>query len=109
MAEKFLNEEEIPLEELHKVARKATFSQEITLVFMGSAYKNKGVQVLLDAVETFLPNPTEVKNQALDLDQNEKPFDIVPSSDKPLLLLAFKLEDTRFGQLTYIRIISRKP
>ena len=104
LAEKFLNEEEISSEELYPVARKATLDLKITLVFMGSAYKNKGVQVLLDAVESFLPNPTEVENTALDLDQNEKQIPVAPSSEKELLLLAFKLEDTRFGQLTYMRI-----
>ena len=104
LAEKFLNEEDIPLEDLYSVARKATLSLSVTLVFMGSAYKNKGVQRLLSAVEAFLPNPTEVKNTALDLDQNEKPIEVVPSADKELLALAFKLEDTRFGQLTYMRI-----
>ena len=104
LAEKFLNEEEVSKEELYSVARKATVDLKITLVFMGSAYKNKGVQPLLDAVGMFLPNPTEVQNTALDLDQNEKEIPVEPSSEKPLLLLAFKLEDTRFGQLTYMRV-----
>ena len=104
LAEKFLNEEEISTEKLYPVARKATLDLKATLVFMGSAYKNKGVQVLLDGVDRFLPNPTEIQNIALDLDQNEKEIPVDPSSEKPLLLLAFKLEDTRFGQLTYMRI-----
>ncbi len=104
LTEKFLNEEEISTKDLYRVARQATLDLKITLVFMGSAYKNKGVQPLLDAVETFLPNPTEVQNTALDLDDNEKVIPVNPSSDSPLLLLAFKLEDTRFGQLTYMRI-----
>ena len=104
LAEKFLNEEDISKEELYPVARKATLDLKVTLVFMGSAYKNKGVQPLLDAVEIFLPNPTEVHNTALDLDQNEKEMPVEPFSEKPPLLLAFKLEDTRFGQLTYMRV-----
>ena len=104
VAEKFLAEEFVSKEELYPVARKASLDLKITLVFMGSAYKNKGVQPLLSGVELFLPNPTEVQNTALDLDQKEKEIAIEPQSDKPLLLLAFKLEDTRFGQLTYIRI-----
>ena len=104
LAEKFLNEEDISSEELYFVARKATLDLKITLVFMGSAYKNKGVQPLLDAVKKFLPNPTEVQNTALDLDQNEKQILVDPSSKKLMLLLAFKLEDTRFGQLTYMRV-----
>lgn len=108
LTEKFLNEEEISLEELYKVARKATLKREVTLVFMGSAYKNKGVQCLLNAVEMFLPTPTEVENTALDLDDEEKSIPVKPSSDEPLLMLAFKLEDTRFGQLTYMRVYQGK-
>ena len=104
LAEKFLAEEEVSAEELYPVARQATLDLKITLVFMGSAYKNKGVQVLLDAVESFLPNPTEVINTCLNLDDNEKVLNVKPSSDEPPLLLAFKLEDTRFGQLTYMRV-----
>ena len=104
LAEKFLNEEEVSAEELYPVARKATLDLKVTLVFMGSAYKNKGVQVLLDAVSSFLPNPTEVENTALDLDNNEKKLKVEPYPEKDMLALAFKLEDTRFGQLTYMRI-----
>lgn len=104
LMEKFLNEEEVSLEELYSAGRKAVLSLKATLVFMGSAYKNKGVQPLLDGVQLFLPNPTEVQNTALDLDQNEKEISVAPVADKPLLMLAFKLEDTRFGQLTYMRV-----
>ena len=104
LAEKFLGEEDISAEELYPIARKATLDLKVTLVFMGSAYKNKGVQPLLDAVFCFLPNPTEVKNTSLDLDNNEKELPVIPFSEEPLLLLAFKLEDTPHGQLTYMRI-----
>ncbi len=104
VAEKFLSEEDPPLEDLYRAARQAALSLKATLVFMGSAYKNKGVQPLLDGVQKFLPNPKEVENTALDLDKEEKPVAVEPFSEKPLLLLAFKLEDTRFGQLTYLRI-----
>ena len=104
LAEKFLNEEEVSAEELQKVARQATLDLKITLVFMGSAYKNKGVQPLLEGVTFYLPNPTEVKNTALDLSNKEVEVAVEPSSEKPLLLLAFKLEDTRYGQLTYMRV-----
>jgi len=70
---------------------------------IGSAYKNKGVQLLLDAVNAYLPCPTDVENTALDLDQDES--EVVVSNDPadPLVALAFKLEDGRYGQLTYIR------
>ena len=105
LAEKFLSEETaISAAELYPVARKATLDLKITLVLMGSAYKNKGVQPLLDAVSLFLPNPTEVKNTSLNLSDNEKEIPVKPFSKEPLLALAFKLEDTRYGQLTYMRI-----
>jgi elongation factor G len=71
---------------------------------MGSAFKNKAVQPVLDGVVDYLPAPHERQNHALDLDQKEKPVDLVPSSEEPLVSLAFKLEDTKFGQLTYVRV-----
>ncbi len=83
--------------------RKGTLSLEFTPVLMGSAYKNKGVQSLLDAVERFLPCPTEVTNMALDLKNDEKEFAVSNNPEDPLVALAFKLEDGRYGQLTYIR------
>jgi len=104
LAEKFLNEQDPTEEDLKKVIRKATISLEITPVFMGSAFKNKGVQPVLSAVVDYLPNPSEVKNQALDQSENEKEVMLTPSPDKPFVGLAFKLDDTRFGQLTYMRI-----
>jgi elongation factor G len=70
---------------------------------MGSAYKNKGVQPLLDAVTWYLPNPTEVANHAMDLDKGEAEFELASDPAKPLVSLAFKLEDGPYGQLTYIR------
>lgn len=84
--------------------RKATLTRELTPVLMGSAYKNKGVQLLLDAVTDFLPCPLDIVNEALDLDHEEAPVPLVPEPDKPLVALAFKLEDGPYGQLTYIRV-----
>jgi elongation factor G len=71
---------------------------------LGSAYKNKGVQPLLDAVVEYLPNPTEVKNVALDLDEEEQEVVLRADPAAPTVALAFKLEDGTYGQLTYIRI-----
>jgi elongation factor G len=71
---------------------------------MGSAYKNKGIQPLLDAVVRYLPDPNDVENIALDLDNNEKEVKLVAEPDKPPVALAFKLEDGQYGQLTYIRV-----
>ena len=73
-------------------------------VLIGSAYKNKGVQPLLDAIVRYLPNPIEVTHQALDLNAGGASFDLEPSPDRPLVALAFKLEDGPYGQLTYLRL-----
>ena len=71
---------------------------------MGSAYKNKGVQLLLDGVIAYLPSPLEKSAGALDLDAGEAPVALRASSRAPLVGLAFKLEEGRFGQLTYMRV-----
>jgi len=104
--EKFLEGIDVSAEELDPVIRRATLSLEMTPVFCGSAYKNKGVQVLLDGVLSYLPNPTEVVNKAFEIadDGSEKEVALVSKDDAPLCGLAFKLEDGRYGQLTYVRI-----
>ena len=84
--------------------RSATISMDLTPVFCGSAYKNVGVQRLLDGVEDFLPTPYDVTNTGLDLDKNEDEVIMESDSEKPLVAYAFKLEDGRFGQLTYVRV-----
>ncbi len=104
LAEKFLEGEDIPVSEIKKVLRKATLSLKFTAVFCGSAYKNKGVQTLLDGIVDYLPNPTERENIALDQNNNEAEVVLETDNDKPFVGLAFKLEDGRFGQLTYVRI-----
>jgi len=91
-------------EMIYTAVRAGTLSLKLTPVFLGSAYKNKGVQPLLDAVTLYLPNPIEVTNTALDLSKDEEKVVLEAAPDKPLVALAFKLEETRFGQLTYIRI-----
>ena len=94
-----------PTEEMiRKAVRTGTLSLELVPVFMGSAYKNKGVQPMLDAVTEYLPEPKDIKNTALDLSNAEKEFVLTPDPGAPLTSLAFKLEDGRYGQLTYIRI-----
>ena len=94
-----------PTEEMIREAiRKGTLSLEMTPVIMGSAYKNKGVQLMLDAVISYLPCPQDIENTALDLAKDEQEFTLSNGPDEPLVSLAFKLEDGRYGQLTYIRI-----
>ncbi|NIA04761.1 MAG: elongation factor G [Proteobacteria bacterium] len=97
-------EEQTPSEDLVREAiRRGTLSLELAPVIIGSAYKNKGIQLLLDAVNAYLPCPTDVENTALDLDNDEKEVQVSNDADDPLVALAFKLEDGRYGQLTYIR------
>jgi elongation factor G len=86
-----------------EAVRAGTLKRQLTPVFMGSAYKNKGVQLLLNAVVDFLPAPEEVENVALDMQRDEAPVILESDISKPLVALAFKLEEGSFGQLTYIR------
>lgn len=104
LGEKYLMEEEPTEDEIKAGIRAGVLSLKLTPVFMGSAYKNKGVQKVLDAVNDYLPKPTDIENEGLDLDNNEAPVKLSSEADKPLVALAFKLEDGRFGQLTYMRI-----
>ena len=93
-----------PTEEMIRSAvRDGTLSLELVPVFVGSAYKNKGVQSLLDAVTHFLPHPDNITNTALDLQADEKEITLSSNTDDPMVSLAFKLEDGRYGQLTYVR------
>ena len=84
--------------------RRGTLSRQLTPVFVGSAYKNIGVQALLDGVTRFLPGPADISNEALDLEAGEQTVPLEPDPDAPLVALAFKLEVTPYGQLTYMRI-----
>ncbi len=93
-------------EMIHDAVRRGTLALEMAPVFMGSAYKNKGVQLLLDAVIGYLPQPADIENTALDLNNEEQELIIASDTEGPLVSLAFKLEDGRYGQLTYIRVYS---
>jgi len=104
IAEKFLSDEPISNEEIYSSIRKQTIDLHITPVFVGTAKMNKGVQTMLDGVCNFLPSPLDVKNYALDRDNNEEKVELSSDPTKPAVALAFKLEDGRYGQLTYMRI-----
>src|SRR3954468_4586433 len=99
-------EDKVTPEVIRAALRKGTIELKCTPVMMGSALGNKAVQLLLDGVCSYLPEPREVENIALDLDHEEAPIVIPSDPDKPLVMLAFKLEDGRYGQLTYIRVYS---
>ncbi|MCX5840936.1 MAG: GTP-binding protein, partial [Deltaproteobacteria bacterium] len=104
LTEAILEERDIPEDLILTAVRRGTLKRELTPVFMGSAYKNKGVQPLLDAVNRLLPCPADVQNEALDRDNNEAPVILSSDPGKPIVALAFKLEDGPYGQLTYIRV-----
>ncbi len=97
-------EGDVSEELIHEAVRHGTLAQSLTPVFIGSAYKNKGVQPLLDAVTRYLPSPLDVENTAVDLSNDEVPITLAADPNKPLVALAFKLEDGRYGQLTYLRV-----
>ena len=103
LMEALLEGGEVDTQLIYDAVRKGTLSLEFTPVLVGSAYKNKGVQALLDSVESYLPCPTDVVNMALDLSDGEKEFQVTNDGKDPLIMLAFKLEDGRYGQLTYTR------
>lgn len=97
-------EDTVTEELIYDAIRKGTLSLQLTPVLMGSAYKNKGVQPLLDAVCRYLPSPLDIPGEALDLDRDEAPVVMDNDPGKPLVMLAFKLEVSRYGQLTYVRL-----
>ena len=104
LMELLLEEQIVPEAMIHDVVRRATIAQEITPVFLGSAYKNKGVQPLLDAVCRYLPSPLDRTVVAKDLENESAEKVLAADPDAPLVSMAFKIVDEPFGQLTYTRI-----
>lgn len=105
LMELILEEQPIPVEMLDDVIRRATLSQEITPVLVGSAYRNKGVQLLLDAITRYLPSPLDREVTATDLDKpDQAKVKLAPDPTKPVVGMAFKLVDEPFGQVTYFRL-----
>ena len=103
LAEAYL-EGEVTNDMILSAVRTGCIAEKLVPVFVGSAYKNKGVQILLDGVERYLPDPTEVRNIALDLDKNEEEVVLKADPNEKTVALGFKLEDGQYGQLTYVRI-----
>jgi elongation factor G len=107
LMEKYLEGEEPSIEEIKGCIRKGTHNLSFFPTYCGSSFKNKGVQLVLDAVVDYLPNPTEVDPQPeVDLEGNETGGKAIVTADAPLRALAFKIMDDRFGALTFIRIYS---
>ncbi|SDU60252.1 elongation factor G [Desulfobacula phenolica] len=104
LTDAILEEKEITKELIMPAVRTGTISRQMTPVFLGSAYKNKAVQPLLNAVIDYLPTPLDIENEAIDLDNDEETVILESTFDKPTVALAFKLEDGQYGQLTYIRV-----
>ncbi|KAK3057858.1 Elongation factor G, mitochondrial [Extremus antarcticus] len=108
IANAFLDERTPSPLEIKAAIRRATIALKFSPVLMGSALADKSVQPMLDAVCDFLPNPAEVENLALDRKRAEAPVKLVSYSSLPFVGLAFKLEESNFGQLTYIRVYQGK-
>ena len=105
LMELLLSEEPVPEDLIHNVLRSALQNgQDVTPVFMGSAYKNKGVQPLLDAVVRYLPSPLDRTVTARVHGDDTKPFPLKPDPNEPLVAMAFKIVEDPFGQLTFMRI-----
>ena len=104
MMEDILDGKDISEEVIHRAVRTGVNLLKFTPVFLGSAFKNKGVQLLLNAIARYLPSPVSCeKPKAIDSNTATK-IDLQPEMDKPLVCMAFKITDEQFGQLTYTRI-----
>jgi len=107
LLEMFFEEKEIPIERLHKALRKATIAGEVLPMLCGSAFKNKGVQPLLDAVVDFLPSPLEAKViTGMDPKNDDKQITRKADDKEPFAALAFKIATDPYGNLTYFRVYS---
>jgi elongation factor G len=105
--EKYLEGEQPDIETLKRCIRKGTIAMKFFPTFCGSSFKNKGVQLVLDGVIDYLPNPTEVKPQPeVDLEGHETGTHAIVDPERPLRALAFKIMDDRFGALTFLRLYS---
>ncbi|MDO6620332.1 MULTISPECIES: elongation factor G [unclassified Shewanella] len=109
LMEAYMEGEEPSMEEIKRCIRQGTRDMSFFPTYCGSAFKNKGMQLLLDAVVDYLPNPVEVDPQPLtDEEGNETGEHALVSVDEPFKALAFKIMDDRFGALTFVRIYSGK-
>lgn len=108
LMEKLLAEEEVSEELIHKVIRQSTQQQGVTPVLVGSAYKNKGVQLLLDSVCRYLPSPLDREISAKKVGDETQKVTLKPDPSAPLVGMAFKIVEDPFGQLTFMRVYQGK-
>ncbi len=101
-------EEAVTVPVVKAAIRKATISRKLVPVFCGSAYRNKGVQLLLNGVNDYLPDPTQVENTGYTVEEESKSVVIPCKPDYAFCGLAFKLEEGKYGQLTYLRVYAGK-
>src|SRR3984957_11392073 len=106
LLELFFAEKEIPIERLQTALRKATIAGDVLPMLCGSAFKNKGVQPLLDAVVDFLPSPLEAKAISGIDPKTETEITRKPDDNEPFAALAFKIATDPYGNLTYFRVYS---
>jgi len=107
LMEAYLEGEEPSIEDIKRCIRKGTINLDFFPTYCGSAFKNKGIQPVLNAVVDFLPNPVEVEPQPeVDMEGNETGEKAIVDPDRPVRALAFKIMDDRFGALTFTRIYS---
>jgi len=105
--EAYLEGEQPSIEDIQRCIRKGTIALDFFPTYCGSAFKNKGIQLVLNAVVDYLPNPEEVKPQPeVDLEGNETGEFALVDAERPFRALAFKIMDDRFGALTFIRVYS---
>ena len=104
LMELLLSEEPVAEDLIHRIVKEAVQTQDLTPVFIGTAYRNKGVQLLLDAIVRYLPSPLERSVTAKKHDDPTQTFPLDPDPAKPFVGMAFKLVEDSFGQLTFLRI-----
>jgi elongation factor G len=104
LMELLLSEEQVPQELIHTVTRSVVQQQDVTPVFLGTAYRNKGVQPLLDAIARYLPSPLEHAVAARRVDDPAQAMSLAPDPDAPFVGMAFKIVDDPYGQLTFLRV-----
>ncbi len=108
LMELLLSEEPVPEALVHRVLREATLAQQVTPVLMGTAYRNKGVQPLLDAVVRYLPSPLDCSTTAHSLDDPSRELVLEAQPDRPTVAMAFKIVEDPHGMLTFVRIYQGK-